>query len=211
MEVDEVGDLVRDDEPPRRRRGEDQPPAVADPPVGRAAAPARVGVADRHRARSDPGRGRDLGGLARQRVDREALEKGLDAPRKGAFRSAATQLVVRKVRRARFTWRPHQTRITALDWNPRAGSEGLAGKPLGDLRVDPFALLDGPRQSRPAAGSKRTGQGQHAAALVEPQPQPAGAAHGSDLHGHRQAGVDRELLRAPARRHDIPGPPHRPR
>ena len=46
VEVDEVGDLVRDRRAADMVRGEDQPPAVADRARGRAASPARNRIAD---------------------------------------------------------------------------------------------------------------------------------------------------------------------
>ena len=208
--MDEVGDLVRDDKPACGGWGEDQPPAVADPPLGRAAAPARIGVADRDRARRCSRHGGDGGGFPGEGVESMTLEKRFDPARKRALRSAAAQLIGFEKGNPRLAWCPDQARLLAFDRDARSGSERFGRQHVGELRVDPRPLLGRPGERRASAGADWAGELEHSAAFVEPKPQPTGTAHRLDLHRHGQVGVDGKLLRARARRHEIQAaPPHR--
>ena len=118
-------DLVRDDVAARLRRREDQPPAEADPPLRRAAAPARAGIADGHRLRRDANLEGELSDFARHGVERQTLEKEFNAARKACLRSTAPQLAVNQLRRTPRTFRPDDPRLDAFDRDLRSRHERL--------------------------------------------------------------------------------------
>ena len=172
---------------PRARRRSGAPPAERGSAAscsGSAARPSSCPSACRRRRRvtergDTPARGGELRRLARQSVERAALEEGLDAPRQSRSRGPPQRSSSpSQPRHARLRPAPTPAACRAPSIGIIApGRERLGRKHVGELRVDPVALLGRPGERRAAAGPQRAGQLEHAAPLVEPQPQPPGAAH----------------------------------
>ena len=202
-------DLVRDDPSPHRRRSEDQPPVVADPPARRTASPARIGVAQRDREDIDPGARRDFGGLARQAITGSGTQRAFNPPRKPFERPAAAQNVAIEQSAARCRRIPQQQDLAPLEGNRRARDERFGRRCGGKLSIDPGTLLAGPAQRGLGAGSHGTGQLEQIAVGIVAEAQRARSGHPSKGERDRQIGVIIMTVRAGGRHNDIPARRHR--
>ena len=155
---------MRDDEPPHVGRGEDQPPAQADPPCDEQL-PQRLPAsptddrraASRRRLRRYSATSRDITSSAR-RLRNVSIRRG-----NAVSGPPQRNVAVGKRRRCAAPLAAQTRRTSAPSSGIVApGTNGSAGTARGELRLDPVALVERPGERGAAAGAPRAGQLEHA-------------------------------------------------
>ena len=201
VEVDEVGDFVRDRRPADEVRRQDQPPAVADRARARAAAPARHRIADPDPRDLDAGPMREFAGLAAEQVERMGFQPAQQAalePVGGAARDQPALAALDPPRPRRIPVEPVRR---AIERDDRARRERHDLGDRGQRPLDPGAVAGRPGQRAARRRPLRHGQRHRAGARIDAEPHPPRPRRHAQVHGR----AAENEFRAHGRRDDVRG------